>query len=138
MSTRPLEFRTIPFAPNQDLSVVDWLGWQERENLYSVRGSFLAGGGAADLPGWNQLWGLKQTGSQQTDANTVEVGFPDDPRLARPSHFRLSRDDQTAEDSQPAGADLRFVGPGDAYASWRETPAYDEWQQQIAARGDEP
>jgi hypothetical protein len=48
----------------------------------------------------------------------------------KPDDFRLAVDStgyRAGPDGKDLGADIDFVGPGNAYERWKKTPEYQEW-----------
>lgn len=120
--------------------------WHARRNVFSREADMLSVAMATDdeerivqplvrnLPDWNRFWGLADTGSSQgtvrfqggqllTKATTA-------PSKLAAEDFRLRPDSagyQAGPDGEDLGANIDFVGPGDAYERWKETPEYHEW-----------
>jgi len=135
---------TLDAAEELLAQVVDW---EEQSNLYRAEDGFLLMYDYAlksfqtsqtTLDGWNRFWGLEDTKSS-TDlvrfagGNLLEKAASS--YELRPEDFRLRRDSagyQAGPDGKDIGANIDFVGPGEAYERWKQTPEYQEWLDQVA------
>ncbi len=85
-----------------------------------------------ELPEWNRFWGITEAGNEQAAIRYQEgdpyVRLPTDRRPPDPRCFRLLVRPLHANgvDVDP-GADLEWIGPGDAYERWKQTPHYQQW-----------
>ena len=58
-----------------------------------------------------------------------------DPAELTAEDFRLRPDSagyRAGPDGKDLGADIDFVGPGEAYERWKKTPEYQEWLKETA------
>ena len=78
---------------------------------------------------WAEYWGIAETESQVLPLDLpLEARADDDPYQLTPLDFQLADQTPNGENRQDFGIDVRFVGPGPAYDSWKKTVAYCSWQ----------
>jgi serine/threonine protein kinase/tetratricopeptide (TPR) repeat protein len=134
------------------------LEWREVSNLYRSRNGFLRTVTETgetpiwgeDLEDWNRFWELTDTGSTEGliryQGGDLHARSRANPEQLTPEDFRLRPDSagyRAGLDGKDLGADVDLVGPGEAYERWKQTPEYQEWQQQTrelmqAAVADQP
>jgi hypothetical protein len=86
------------------------------------------------LAGWEEFWGLKDTGSRQGrpryQGGDVLARAAADPASVSAADCRLAADSAgkgAGEGGRDLGADVDVVGPGPSYERWQKTPDYQEW-----------
>jgi hypothetical protein len=122
--------------------------WRGRRNLYRERRGYLEvavpgetlGVPRPTLQDWNDFWGQAETGSQEGliryQGGDLHARTLSDPEQLTPQDFRLRPDSagyRAGPDGKDLGADINFVGPGEAYERWKKTPAYNDWQKETRA-----
>jgi hypothetical protein len=141
-------------APHRPLEEV--LRWDDARNVFAVRGAF-AHFGFLDQPASSPLvvpnfesWKavLKITAESSVLVPGGLFGrFQTNVTLAEPdkfAYFQLTPEEQAVVKAQRAGqittpgADLKFVGPGAAYAAWRASARYQEWRELVRQQGFRP
>jgi hypothetical protein len=124
------------------------LRWEEAMNLYGkpFRGYSLATASpwkqlpapatADDLLGWWKFWDARPSGSRLGEVRFARPEAAeqlwDGLDSVKPRDFRLAGDSDgkgKGEGGRDLGADMDFVGPGDAYEKWKKTPEYAEWRK---------
>jgi hypothetical protein len=131
--------------PLTALEVENQLGrlvtFREVQNLYAVQPpdaflwlqiNYAAGkpGNFQTLADWERFWGLKDTGSIQSQVRfkkDIPRSYKGDPI---PDDFRLANDSPgkaAGKGGKDLGADMELVGPGAAYERFKETPVYQQW-----------
>ena len=127
--------------------------WRADHNLYRTRGAYLddlvTSGEvkdfartelATDRAAWNQFWTLTDTDSVE---DLIRYQGGDLHAKARsslgqltPEDFRLRPDSagyQGGPNGEDIGANIDFVGPGEAYERWQQTDAYRMWREEADA-----
>jgi hypothetical protein len=86
------------------------------------------------LQDWTQFWGTDEAGSFEGrirfQGGSLRSRLTVAPGQITPDDFRLRPDSagyRAGPDGKDLGADIDFVGPGDAYERWKKTPEYQQW-----------
>ena len=135
VSASRMRRRSADFGVNMP----SFISWNEKENVYARSVSFFAHtlvrraakpetAGPRNLGEWNEFWRQEKTGSIQGD-----VVYRSRIQQSDASQFHVR---QVRGTTQPVpasvGPNVDMVGPGKAYQSWKETPAYQQWLDRIA------
>jgi serine/threonine protein kinase len=119
--------------------------WSESANLYQKPrqylrlrardGSEMDIGAEIDLSAFQEFWNQEDSGSREGlirfQGGDPISRFRSDDTSVTAADFRLREDSagyQAGPDGQDIGADIDFVGPGEAYERWKQTDEYRQWR----------
>jgi hypothetical protein len=93
------------------------------------------------LEEWKRLWGAREvdalTGRVRYEGGDLVSKLQSDPDQLTSEDYRLRADSpgyRAGPDNQDVGANVDFVGPGNAYERWKQTPEYHEWLKESGQR----
>jgi serine/threonine protein kinase len=131
----------------------DWfskrMAWREENNLYHSQGPYIKSL-VADQPSvttlvedrsqWNRFWDINDVSTHteliRYQGGDLRAKATTDPGQLTPEDFQLRSDSdgyQAGPDGRDIGANIDFVGPGEAYERWKQTDEYDRWRKETEA-----
>jgi hypothetical protein len=136
--------REMGFAALGNSAVRQLIAWQDRNNLYRPGGCSLFGHApesSEPLPNnpaewadfWNEPEAVIKEGVIRYQGGDLVSKLFDSPDEITPDDFRLRSDSagyRVRSDGKDLGANIDFVGPGEGYERWKETPDYQQWQEE--------
>jgi len=122
-------------------SAKEMVRWQSASNLYSV-GLYARATPSIET---HEDW-VSSDATEMTASLPVELGIrarlyslTQPTREEEAAAFRLTIEEHArlaalgVSDPDAYGADLSQIGPGEPYAKWRQSPAYQRWLNQVNA-----